>query len=506
VAVRARDKRIDGPAIARMLEGIEAGEDGLRFLPEVDFAGATFVGPVDFSKVHFGTAIFRAATFEGDAMFEGAHFDHKADFACAAFEGKALFERAVFGCEAIFEFVERAGDEPDDETDETGAGSEVTFADWADFRRVRFEAGAVFGGARFQSRARFVGTSFGSRARPAGGSFVGASFSAARTFGPMMAWGPLSLDRVAFDAPVRIRLSAPEVTCRDAQFRARTTMEIRFARVDLSDSEFALPSVVGGFAAAFPEKEYLYGWDWHLAGWVKHEYKRGWRPQISSLDRANVGSLTLSSVDLTACRFGGAHNLDGLRFEGADFPTIRNVWRFHRSAAWEELRLSGSKPAEAERIARVYRALRKGREDNKDEPGAADFYYGEMEMRRKARRRRKETGSAKRTSRIEWLVLWAYKLVSGYGLRSSRALGALVVTVVFFAVLLDRVSGFDPDQGFWKSLLFSAESTSGLFRAPRPPDGATLNDEGHIFQMGLRLFGPLFFGLALLALRGRVKR
>jgi hypothetical protein len=33
-------------------------------------------------------------------------------------------------------------------------------------------------------------------------------------------------------------------------------------------------------------------------------------------------------------------------------------------------------------IANAYRDLRKGREDSKDEPGAADFYYGEMEMRR----------------------------------------------------------------------------------------------------------------------------
>jgi hypothetical protein len=31
-------------------------------------------------------------------------------------------------------------------------------------------------------------------------------------------------------------------------------------------------------------------------------------------------------------------------------------------------------------IAGLYRALRKGREDAKNEPGAADFYYGEMEM------------------------------------------------------------------------------------------------------------------------------
>jgi hypothetical protein len=37
---------------------------------------------------------------------------------------------------------------------------------------------------------------------------------------------------------------------------------------------------------------------------------------------------------------------------------------------------------ESARLAALYRELRKGREDAKDEPGAADFYYGECEMRR----------------------------------------------------------------------------------------------------------------------------
>ena len=41
--------------------------------------------------------------------------------------------------------------------------------------------------------------------------------------------------------------------------------------------------------------------------------------------------------------------------------------------------------AGAGQIAGLYRALRKGREDTKDKPGAADLYYGEMEMRRHAR-------------------------------------------------------------------------------------------------------------------------
>ena len=35
-------------------------------------------------------------------------------------------------------------------------------------------------------------------------------------------------------------------------------------------------------------------------------------------------------------------------------------------------------------VAAIYRELRAGQEGRKDEPGSADFYYGEMEMRRLA--------------------------------------------------------------------------------------------------------------------------
>jgi hypothetical protein len=67
-------------------------------------------------------------------------------------------------------------------------------------------------------------------------------------------------------------------------------------------------------------------------------------------------------------------------------------------------------------IAGLYRALRKGREDIKDEPGAADFYYGEMEMRRhagrlSARSPEGQSGGASR-GRMERGILWAYWLVS----------------------------------------------------------------------------------------------
>ncbi|MFZ1177322.1 MAG: hypothetical protein WAO15_13855, partial [Mycobacterium sp.] len=46
----------------------------------------------------------------------------------------------------------------------------------------------------------------------------------------------------------------------------------------------------------------------------------------------------------------------------------------------------------------IYRDLRKGLEEAKNEPGAADFYYGEMEMRRLAGR--KPTGGNTASRRI----------------------------------------------------------------------------------------------------------
>ena len=127
-----------------------------------------------------------------------------------------------------------------------------------------------------------------------------------------------------------------------------------------------------------------------------------------------MAGLRLADVDLRACRFAGAHNLDRLRIEGAPlFARTAGWWRARRKTLAEEQHWRAARPgrwrpagwyppacqppasAQAEeaagarglvepaRLAALYRELRKGREDAKDEPGAADFYYGECEMRRR---------------------------------------------------------------------------------------------------------------------------
>jgi hypothetical protein len=156
-----------------------------------------------------------------------------------------------------------------------------------------------------------------------------------------------------------------------------------------------------------------------------------WRPWLLSVQRAEVAGLHLAEVDLRACRFAGAHNLDRLRAEGAPlFTRTPGWWRARRKTLAEEQHWRATRPGrwraagwyprvcqppaspkaeapgvvEPARLAALYRELRKGREDAKDEPGAADFYYGEMEMRRHDR----ET-----TPWPERVIVWVYWLVSG---------------------------------------------------------------------------------------------
>src|SRR4051794_12784579 len=146
-------------------------------------------------------------------------------------------------------------------------------------------------------------------------------------------------------------------------------------------------------------------------------------------------------------------------------------WRHDEQSSpgwWDpEQRLEPTTPnwQESERqspleIAAIYRQLRKAVEDRKDEPGAADLYYGEMEMRRHA---------AKGAERA---LLTAYWLFSGYGLRAFRATAALVVTIAiigvgFYLQGIDKVSGHDPSVA--RGLFYSLESAVSLFKIPEEP-------------------------------------
>ena len=75
---------------------------------------------------------------------------------------------------------------------------------------------------------------------------------------------------------------------------------------------------------------------------------------------------------------------------------------------------------------------------------------------------------------------------------------------VLAPLLLDSRGDFDLAGVFMRALLVSAEGTLGLFRAPRLA-GSSLSYAGEVFELALRLLGPLLLGLGFVSLRSRVR-
>jgi uncharacterized protein YjbI with pentapeptide repeats len=486
------------------------------------FTQASFQGRAEFAGATFrGEAQFNQATFQDEAVFEGTIFQNEALFNGATFQDLAWFTQAIFQNGAVF------------------AGT--IFQNDAWFDEATFRGEAWFGMAIFQDGAGFDRVTFHGTA-----AFDQASFERARQVGPLLArW--LSLDDIVFGARVQLDVTAATLCARRTQFPTGVHLRLRYATVDLDDANLAAPAILAGAPIPFPtleeqEEQLARGWKRLPPG----PRQQRWRPRLMSMRRADVAGLRLADVDLSACRFVGAHNLDRLRIEGAPvFARTAGWWRARRKTLAEEQHWRASRPGrwrkggwypracqppaspkaekpallEPARLAALYRELRKGREDAKDEPGAADFYYGECEMRR----------HDPSTPRAERLVLWAYWLTSGYALRASRAVLAWALLVVVGAAVLAGI-GFKPPvspqvvpvdatrgQAIYErrdvarpssleqvpeALAFSAESTVSLFRAP----DRALTLPGRWAQMILRVLGPVLFGLAVLSLRGRVRR
>jgi Pentapeptide repeats (9 copies) len=496
-----------------------------------DFREATFGGVTDFRKATFsGDALFGNATFSADALFDEASFGGRADFDTATFSdiarfnratfsGPAFFRRAIFGADASFAQASFGANA--DFSEATFEVAKATSAARVVFVRARFDADARFRGAIFSADAHFGEASFGGRADfdtasfEHEASFVRARFERAQYFGPLLAVEQLALDGAAFGASVQIVFSGDRLSCTRTTFSAGAKLWVRWAEISLDEADLVAPAVLNGLLGA----NLLLKED-RLREWIAAKPEARTRTpeaRLVSLNGTNVKNLILVNVDLRACRFGEASDLDQLRVQGSlEFESPHglrwtrrravaeeHIWRARRGQRgwypaacqppeWLDKREKFEESPSPRTIGSIYRALRKRLEDSKDEPGAADFYYGEMEMRRAAG-----------PPWAEGVVLWLYWLVSGYGLRASRALIALAITIALGGVLLG-LFGFDaekhPDDG---ALLFAAESSISLLR---PPDTKNLTAVGHVVQIVLRLAGPLFFGLALLSLRGRVKR
>lgn len=301
---------------------------------------------------------------------------------------------------------------------------------------------ARFDDAVFSGQARFDGFTCADRM-----SFLEARFDGEAVMGLVTA-RRLDLERASFAEPVDLVTDAEMVRCGGTRFAGGVTVRAPSATlVNASGTYFGAPSTIAG-------------------------------AKVVSLARTDVGNLVLTETDLSECEVLGAHRLDQLRIDGRTW-FAKPGWGARRRMLFEEGRES---PA---RVAAAYRALRKSFEDSKNEAGAGDFYYGEMECRRHS----KESPASER------VILWCYWLLSGYGQRASRALAALLVVVTVVTGLL-TLWGQD----------FGLAARTALGAVVFRDDRLELTAAGEWTVLVARFLGPVLLALAVLAVRARVKR
>jgi hypothetical protein len=398
------------------------------------------------------------------------------------------------------------------------------------FHDVEIDGDAQFDQVTISGDARLEGTAIGGDA-----TFVRAVLEQVLAVGPLACKGTLNLSEAKFGSVVAIEAAATAVLCQRTHWASTAALRLRYAAVDLTHAVMEYPVSIAARSQPFRSGT---------------ESDRGIDPgvRMMSIRGVDAAHLTLTDIDLTGCLFVGTIHLDQLRLEGRyplpptpsrvrwrGWPPVRwtprrtlaeeQHWRASRSTTadgWTPAP-EGVEVLEPITLAPVYRQLRKAFEDGKHEPGAADFYYGEMEMRRHA-------------DDIPWserALLTAYWLLSGYGLRAARSLGWLAAAMFTTIVLM---MGFglpneSPKQemvrekidGQWKTILhkpapknptgdrFTAERfekalnvtlNSVVFRS----SGQDLTTAGGYIEMASRFTEPVLLGFAALAIRGRVKR
>lgn len=470
-------------------------------------------------KIWFSNAIFEVPAFffgwrfSGSLNFDGARFEEGANFYGAVFERNVSFASVTFraGIESVEDF-------------------RAEFADLsAEFEDAIFEGGVDFNGSEFDDEARFFRARFSYEADFRGVTFKGqASFQETewaapqRFFGPMRLGADLNLRRAYFERDLLLEAEGGEVNCEETRLGGSLTIRARGTALTLEHLDLTNPALV--VLAADPNREQ----DGRPVGGVAVDFSASPAaselPKILSLRDSNVLGLTISSGDLRQCLFQGVRNIDRMTIEGqsifAQAPKGRSerrilveesIWRLRRAEAartrlgralgrlaargWHGAcaaeRRSTKTEVEPAQLSRLYRGLRKSLEESKDYAGASDLYYGEMEMRLRTRS----------TNLADRAIIAVYWLLSGYGVRASRSLLALSLTLAAFAALFATL-GFAHEESYVEGLLHSARSAA-LF--PQG-DELELTQTGEALQIALRVVGPALIGLTALALRARVKR
>ena len=493
----------------------------------VNFSGATFQSEAEFCHTVFrdgarfyeatihGTADFLSSAFEGMVLFQEITFQGRASFRAAKFRDLANFWGVVFQGPADFEMAELGLSPPEEERDVEARFWLCVFKKEATFELTSFWQGADFKGTKFLAEAGFRGTTFAAASKSSGniwpvtypvGQFTSTRFAGKTYFDQNGLGGSLYFDGTEFAsalffrgpfrradrkpvAPASSQTSreldriAPEVTFLEVFFEHPE--QVRFEWVDLAKVRFSGTDV---------RKVSFGNVDWPKTVWFDRLLNKSSGSAVKQ-QLPPWSKILTKVISLFRERLGIGRWRQVVAFCGhkipADFPT------------------SGADldPDMQELARRVCRDLKANLEDQRDYADAGDFYYGEMELRRR------------QLARFRGSLLWLYWLVCGYGEKPLRALTVFSCMWLLLAGLLMptwftverkvgwRIAEFDGKSAFQpyfkEALGHSLRSLTlqqrGSYLEPSSPWATRLT-------LAANLIGPIQLGVFFLAMRRRLRR
>jgi uncharacterized protein YjbI with pentapeptide repeats len=442
------------PALPRDAEGLcilhsrQQDKDREKFIAAVqskmeleayDFSGVIFPEGFRFPERTFKKyVIFSYAKFLGDISFTDATFVGRSSFKETEFSGKTDFNSAIFCGQSTFE--------------------EAKFRDDAYFFHANFFEMVFFIGAEFYGRAYFSGAAFMMESDFQATFFKDVVFEEAGFY-----------ESADFDKAI---------------FLERATFKSINRRQPLIRRNKC------------PNASNFNGVKWPPP----------FKGKFGDIKLQDKGALCFQDLSLSDVCFEGT-DLREVEFKNVSWPCrwgrniIYDEFLFYQPVlVLEEIpnkyRAEFKKPTRETyaRIEDLYRQLKLNYQKEGDLKNVSDFYYGEMEMYRRA--------SKWRWFPYRYNLYWA---LSGYGERPFRALGWLAGFLLVFPLTI-WLLGLDissPGQspGFWETFSYMFEKVT-----LKRPELASINSLGRfIISLGLLII-PGQAALFLLALRNRLGR
>jgi len=481
---------------------------GANFEGETHFDGATFEGIAYFTGAEFQLAYFKGAIFSKKVEFINAKFK-RVNFENAFFQKEADFEVAIFKDEAFFtsaEFQERVNFKQVRFYTEGNFGN-TTFKGLTYFRDAIFEKGVIFRNAKFKEMSDFKYTIFKEWI-----DFVRVVFEKKADF---------SFSEFKKGSDFRYSRFEEKADFWDVEFQEADFGYTTLRQADFRYTRFRKEANFGH--ARFQGVEFDYAVFEKRADFLNSSvtkiisfYNTGFHDTFSFIDvKGKKHRLDFMDTEFSdRTRIGGGTNLERALFSGStaelvDFTDAKFPEKIYEERLLEK-KFHGQLekdeeeycPENWQEVSTVYRKLKQAHQRHGDYIKAGEFFYREMECKKKALRE-------KRFSR-EWFRSFGYSFLKyscGYGEKPGTVIRNSILAVFGFAFAYlfsnsINLSGNSAVRKFLQSLYFSTITFTTLGYGDIHP----INDAGRVLAMSEAVLGAIFVALFIFVFSRKMMR